>query len=115
MGERIGRVEPLTGSGSVISSRICSISASAARVCFFRLESFCCFPAALDLDFSILINDAGVAGSPFESTAIAAESSACLGGIWGDFPAELDLGVAGGGIKTSESGSGETESASELS
>lgn len=34
---------------------------------------------------------------------------------YGDLLAELDLGVAGGGIRTSVRGSGETESAPELS
>ena len=55
-----------------------------------------------------------MAGSFFDF-AVGKGPSACLAEIWGDFPAELDLGVAGGGMSTSEMGSGEIESASELS
>ena len=39
----------------------------------------------------------------------------CFASRYGDLLAEPDLGVAGGGISTSERGSGDTESAPELS
>lgn len=69
------------------------------------------FPACL----RIFINDAGVAGSPLVSCKEAGWFPFCLALRYGDLLAELDLGVAGGGIRISDNGSGETESCPELS
>ena len=67
--------------------------------------------------FRIFIKEAGVAGASL--AAIAGLDCCCapplLAVRYGDLLAELDLGVAGGGIKISDRGSGDTESAPELS
>ena len=110
-GVKAGRFEDgLEVSGRVMASIVCSSCASSMDVCSFNAE-----PAGRLAALRILINDDGVAGlSSVASTGAACDPDvAAL--IWGDLLAEADLGVAGGGIKTSESGSGEMDSASELS
>ena len=110
-GVRAGRFDDgLEASGKVMASIVRSSCASSMDVCSFNAE-----PAGRLAALRILINDAGVAGL----SSVAGIGAACGPDvaplIWGDLLAEADLGVAGGGIKTSESGSGEMEPASELS
>lgn len=102
------------GSGKAISSIICSISASEMEACSFRLDARCGPPIYLPACFRIFINDAGVAGSLSMASMGADWEPACFAARYGDLPADVDLGVAGGGINISDKGSGDTESASEL-
>lgn len=110
-GVRAGRFEDvLEVSGEVMASIVCSSCASSMDVCSFSAE-----PVERLAALRILINDDGVAGL----SSVAGIGADCgpevAGTIWGDLLAEADLGVAGGGIKTSDNGSGEMDSASELS
>jgi len=115
IGLRAGFLVVLAGSGKTMSSMICSMSASAAAVCSCKFEVCRVPPLIFLLCLRTLMSDAGVAGSPLTSCADASGGCPCLASRYGDLPAELDLGVAGGGIKTSDNGSGETESGPELS
>lgn len=110
-GVKAGRFEDvLEVSGEVMVSIVCSSCASSNNVCSFSVE-----PVGLLAALRILINDDGVAGL----SSVAGNGAECgpdeAAAIWGDLLAEADLGVAGGGIKTSDSGSGDMDSPSELS
>ncbi len=65
--------------------------------------------------FLSFINEAGVAGSLVIGNKGADCDPCCCAARYGDFPAEADRGVAGGGIRASDNGSGDIDSASELS
>ena len=107
-GANAGRlVEAFAGSGAVIASMVCSNCDSSRDVCSLRAE-----PAAFAAPLRILIKDAGVAGL-LSTGSTGAECEP--GTICGDLLEEADLGVAGGGINTSDKASGDTDSASELS
>lgn len=110
-GVKAGRFEDvLDVSGEVMVSIVCSSCASSIDVCSFSVE-----PVDLLAALRILINDDGVAGL----SSVAGNGAECgpdeAAAIWGDLLAEADFGVAGGGIKTSDRGSGDMDSASELS
>lgn len=115
IGASIGFVGPAAGSGKTILSIICSISASAIEACSFRLEVRRCPAKSFPFCFLIFINDAGVAGWLPEAEGASFATSACLPDRCGDLPEISDLGVAGGGIKISDKGSGDIDSAPELS
>ena len=65
--------------------------------------------------FLSFIKEAGVAGSFVIGNRGTDVDPICCAVRYGDFPAEADLGVAGGGIRASDKGSGDIDSASELS
>ena len=115
IGVKVGFLVAFAGSGKTMSSIICSMSASASAVCSFKLDVERFKPFVFSASLRIFINDAGVAGSPFASCKGAAWRPFCLALRYGDLLAEVDLGVAGGGIRISDNGSGETESGPELS
>ena len=96
-------------------SKIRSRSASAFEADSFKFDNCRCPFAAFSLCFSILIKDAGVAGSLVIAGVEAGKYPARFACRYGDLPADPGLGVAGGGIKISERGSGDIDSASELS
>ena len=117
IGVREGFVVAFAGSGKAISSIISSMSASAVFACSFRLDGRCGPLVPLPACFRIFIKDAGVAGalSRLGVGAGAAWDPVCLAARYGDRLADVDLGVAGGGMSISDKGSGEIDSASELS
>ena len=117
IGVREGFVFAFAGSGKTMSSIICSMSASAIFACSFRLDGRCGPFAPLPACFRIFINDAGVAGalSNIGKGAGTGWDPGCFAAKCGDLLAGVDLGVAGGGIKISDKGSGDIDSASELS
>ena len=104
-------------SGKAMSSMICSISASAILACSFKLDGRCGPLAPLPACFRIFIKDAGVAGAlSILGVGAGADCEApCFAARYGDLLAGVDLGVAGGGISISDKGSGDIDSASELS
>lgn len=109
-GVKAGRlVDGFAESGAMMASIVCSSSDSSRDVCSLRAE-----PAGFPAPLRSLINDAGVAGL-LSMGGIGAECDPGLATICGDLLAEADFGVAGGGIRTSDSGSGDIDSASELS
>ncbi len=117
IGVREGFVFAFAGSGKAMSSIICSMSASAILACSFRLDGRCGPFTPLPASFRIFINDAGVAGALSiigEGTGTGCEAG-CFAARYGDLLADMDLGVAGGGISISDNGSGDIDSASELS
>jgi len=65
--------------------------------------------------FLSFIRDAGVAGSLLMASSGADLDPTCCAVRYGDLPAVAEFGVAGGGIRASDNGSGEIDSASELS
>ena len=69
----------------------------------------------LSASLRIFISEAGVAASPLMATIGADWDPGCVALRYGDLLEELDLGVAGGGIKMSDRGSGDIDPASELS
>lgn len=94
---------------------LCSPSTSVSDACSFRIDGPRCLAEALAACFLIRIRDAGVAGSSLFSIVEAALEPCCFARIDGELLVALDLGVAGGGIRTSDKDSGEMDSASELS
>lgn len=114
IGVRAG-FELFAGSGRVMSSIAPAASISASEACSFKPEDPCRLVAAILAPFLILISDAGVAGSSGIEVVGAELEVRFFASKEGDWPAVLDLGVAGGGINISDSGSGEIDSASELS
>jgi len=117
IGVREGFELAFAGSGKAISSIICSISTSAILACSFRLDGRCGPFPTLPACFRIFINDAGVAGSlPIVGVgAGAGPVPGCFAARYGDLLADVDLGVAGGGINISDKDSGDIDSASEVS
>ena len=114
MGVRAG-FAAFAGSGKTMSSIASSTSTSASDACSLRLDLACRLVAPFLACCLILINDAGVAGSSGIEAVGTGFVVGCFASKEGDWPAVLDLGVAGGGINISESDSGEIDSASELS
>ena len=109
-GVKAGRLlEGFAESGAIIFSIVCSSSDSKREVCSFRAE-----PAGFLAALRILINDAGVAGL-LSIGGIGADCDPGFATICGDLLEEMDFGVAGGGIRISDNGSGDIDSASELS
>lgn len=100
---------PLAGSGNAMASIVCSSSDSNRDVCSFKAD-----PAGRPTAFRIFISDAGVAGLSL-IRGMGADWNPGFATICGDLLAEADLGVEGGGIRISERGSGDIDSASELS
>ena len=112
MGGRDGRVEVIfvTGAGRVMSSTT-SPSAS-ARSSDAPLGSVSPLRLAC---FRSFISEAGVAGALSIGRRGADLDPAAIALRHGDLPAEVGRGVAGGGMRASDNGSGEIDSASELS
>lgn len=101
------------GSGKTMSSMIDSCSASARDVSAGWSRG----PRApLSPFFRIFINDAGVFGSlPVRRVGDTGGTAPDCGWRCGDRPTDPGRGVAGGGMRISSRGSGDTDSVSELS
>lgn len=109
-GVKAGRfADPLADSGRTMASIVCSSSDSSNDVRSFKAE-----PAGLEVPLRIFINDAGVAGLSVVG-GMGADWDPGFAANCGDWVREADFGVAGGGIRISDNGSGDMDSASELS
>lgn len=103
IGGKFGLVD-LTASDRIMSTWSCDSS----------LIMLPCF-GGRPVSFLSFIKDAGVAGSLLMASSGADLDPIRWAARYGDLPAVADLGVAGGGIRASDNGSGDIDSASELS